>query len=357
MFKLGKRYLRVEIDPRRKKMKKMSAYLGVLGILFVAVVMGASFQAGEDLFQKALRLERNEGKLVEAIGIYQKVVDDSKDQPLGARAQLRIGLCYEKLGSKSIQQAQAAFQKVIDNFPGQQDEVKEAREKLSSLLSARAPVEKGDKGIAIRKLWSAGDLAGDFGNFSPDGRYFAFHYWKGGDMAVRNVATGEVRRLNLKTNYVETPEMVGYCCWSPDGKRIAYDWNSRPREIRIVNSDGSNPHTVYKSRESLVWTSPYDWSPDGKHILVFFVKAHEKGYKFGLLDVEKGTLREFDQPANPSTASGFSPDGRYISLDVPQKDDPEKLDIVLYSLIEDKIIPVVENPAEDWGLGWSPDGR
>lgn len=338
-------------------MKRMS-WIGIFLILAVSATgSGIQGQTAQDTFQKALSLERAVGDLSGAIVLYQKVVETSADKALAAQAQLRIGLCYEKWGQKNSKQAQEAFQKVIDDFPGQQAAVKEAREKLSALLSAQTAMEKGDKGTVIRKLWSADDLAGDFGNFSPDGRYFAFHHWSSGDLAVRNVSTGEVRRLNVKTNYVETPQMVGYCCWSPDGKRIAYDWNSKPREIRIVDLDGSDPRTVYKSKESQAWTSPYAWSPDGKLILVFLVKEHESEYKFGLLNVENGSLREFDRVVNPSTASGFSPDGRHISLNVPQKDDPEKLDIVLYSLTEDKIIPVVENPAKDRGLGWSQDGR
>lgn len=338
-------------------MKRMSL-VGIFIILAVSATgSGIQGQTAQDTFQKALSLERAVGDLSGAIALYQKVVETSADKALAAQAQLRIGLCYEKLGQKNSKQAQEAFQKVINDFPGQQAAVKEAKEKLSALLSAQTAMQKGDKGTVIRKLWSADDLAGDFGNFSPDGRYFAFHHWHSGDMAIRNVATGEVQRLNVKRNYVETPQMVGYCCWSPDGKQIAYDWNSTPREIRIVNLDGSNPHTIYKSQESLVWTSPYDWSPDGKLILIFLVKEHENEYKFGLLNVENGSLREFDLIVNPSTNSGFSPDGRYISLNVPQKDDPEKLDIVLYSLAQDKIIPLVENPAEDRGLGWSQDGR
>ena len=104
-------------------MKKKSLFLGVLGILITAVVLGAFFQAGEDLFQKALRLERNEGNLKEAIVLYQKVVTEAKDQSLAANAQLRIGYCYEKMG---LMDAQKAFQKVIDNYPGQEKAVKEA---------------------------------------------------------------------------------------------------------------------------------------------------------------------------------------------------------------------------------------
>ncbi|GAH84167.1 unnamed protein product, partial [marine sediment metagenome] len=68
------------------------------------------------MFQKALAKERGEGNLEEAIALYKKVVAETKDESLAAKAQLRIGICYEKLGMK---EAQKAFQKVIDNYPGQ----------------------------------------------------------------------------------------------------------------------------------------------------------------------------------------------------------------------------------------------
>jgi len=78
-------------------------------------------QNGYDLFQKALAKERGEGNLEEAIVLYKKVVEEAKDESLAAKAQLRIGICYEKLGK---QEAQKAYQMVIDNYPQQTDTVK-----------------------------------------------------------------------------------------------------------------------------------------------------------------------------------------------------------------------------------------
>jgi len=91
-------------------------------------------QNGHDLFQKALAKERAEGNLEEAIALYQKVIEQSKDKALSAKAQLRIGICYEILGK---QEAKKAYQKVIDNYPNQLETVKAAREKLSILLEPR----------------------------------------------------------------------------------------------------------------------------------------------------------------------------------------------------------------------------
>ena len=74
-------------------MKEKSAWFGVIGLLITVALSGAFFQTGEDLFQKALRLERNDGKLMEAIELYNRVVAEGENKSLAAQAQLRVFLC------------------------------------------------------------------------------------------------------------------------------------------------------------------------------------------------------------------------------------------------------------------------
>jgi hypothetical protein len=104
---------------------------------------------------------------------------------------LRIGYCYEKLG---LQEANKAFQKVIDKYPGQDEAVKEAREKLAILLRAQAVIKEEDKGITIRKLWS-GRVGSSWGSPSPDGKYFAFYFDPQADLGIKDFTTGKERRL------------------------------------------------------------------------------------------------------------------------------------------------------------------
>ncbi|MCJ7680417.1 MAG: tetratricopeptide repeat protein, partial [Candidatus Aminicenantes bacterium] len=125
-------------------MKKNSMVLAVFVVLALSLGIFA-VQSGQDLFQKALAKERAEGNLEEAITLYQKVIDESQDTALKAQAQLRIGLCHEKLGQKNSKQAQDAFQKVVDNFPTQSDEVRIAREKLSLLLKTQSAFRTKEK--------------------------------------------------------------------------------------------------------------------------------------------------------------------------------------------------------------------
>jgi len=90
---------------------RKAAILAAVLLLFGLSFTTLAFQNGYDLFQKALAKERAEGNLEEAIALYQKVIKESKDESLAAKAQFRIGVCYEKLGRE---EAQKAFQKVIE---------------------------------------------------------------------------------------------------------------------------------------------------------------------------------------------------------------------------------------------------
>ena len=95
IYKFKKSIFGMKSKPRRQTMKKRSLGLGVIGLLLTAALLGAFSQSGEDLFQKALRLERNEGKLIEAVELYNRVVALKGNEGLSAQAQLRIGMCYE----------------------------------------------------------------------------------------------------------------------------------------------------------------------------------------------------------------------------------------------------------------------
>jgi len=345
-------------------MKRKSTWFGVIGLLLTAALWGSLFQSGEDLFQKALRLERNEGKLVEAIELYNRVVDEGKNENLAAQAQLRIGLCYEKLGQKSTKQAQEAFQKVLDNFPGHMEVVKVAREKLSGIQAALSVIAKGSTDFTIRKVLSGAEDG--FGEVSPDGRYLSCIDWNTGDLAVQDLISGKKRRLTNKGSWFTSDAMAFQSRWSPDGKRIVFDWWdwSDPGfvGIRSIQSDGSNLQDLYRIKIPDVGTNiVYDWSPNGKDILACIWGASGTG-KIVLISVSDSTIRvlkELDVDRirwNEIGNMSFSPCGEYIVYDFPAEDSPNS---EIYVLTKDgrSEIPLVEHPANDLLLGWTPDGK
>lgn len=342
-------------------MKRKSTWFGVIGLFLTAALLGGFTQSGEDLFQKALRLERNEGKLMEAIELYNRVVSEGKNESLAAQAQLRIGLCYEKLGQKTIQQAQAAFQKVVDNFPDHMEVVKVAREKLSGIQASKSGVVKKSSDFTIRKVLSG--VEDGLGEVSPDGRYLTFVDWNTGDLAIKDLKTGKKRRLTNKGSWLVSDAMAFQSRWSPDGKHIAFDWWdwSKPGfvGIRIVRPDGSNLRDLYRieAQDGRVSTL-YDWSPDGKNILASVIRASDSG-KIVLISVSDGSMRilkEFDFKRtrwNQINRMGFSPCGKYVVYDFPAEDSPNS-DIYVLSIEENSEVPLVEHPANDLLLEWIP---
>jgi len=67
-------------------MRKVAILMAVL--LLVAFSFATlAVQNGYDLFKKALAKERAEGNLEEAIVLYQKVIEETKDESLAAKTQ------------------------------------------------------------------------------------------------------------------------------------------------------------------------------------------------------------------------------------------------------------------------------
>src|SRR4030042_3965135 len=160
------------------EMNRKRIFMGVVGlaVAFLVSALAAgnaslrhSQQSAEDLYQAALLKKEAEGDLNGAIKIFQDILTRFPGKrDIAAKSQLQIGLCYEKLGLK---EAEKAFQKVISDFPEQQEAVKQAREKLSSLPGARAALEKGVGEMKVRKVWE--DALDFTGSPSPDGRFLS----------------------------------------------------------------------------------------------------------------------------------------------------------------------------------------
>lgn len=84
----------------------------------------------ESLFHEGWYKETGLKDLEGAIDAYEKVVERSKEaEAYAARAQFQIGVCLEKMGKG--EEAQAAYKKVLDLYPEQQEWAGKAKEKLA----------------------------------------------------------------------------------------------------------------------------------------------------------------------------------------------------------------------------------
>ena len=347
----------------------MNSKKTLIFIAFIAaMLMAFGFQNSSEhkvLFEKAKFTMETKGDLKGAIKLFNQIIKEyPAERKYAAKSQLYIGLCYEKLGLK---EAEKAFQKVVENYPEQTETVHMAKEKLIILRRVHAFVEKSDKEFKVRQVWAdqESDIEIRGGAISPNGRYHAFIDWNtSGDLAILEVASGKIRR---PTNRDSWDPSGGYGMsprWSPDGKQIVYLWDEErgPSDLRVIGIDGSNPRVLYKNEE-WPWVQPYDWSPDGKHILATLSKKpREAPMRIILVTVADKSIHPL-KTLNwtiPGEALGnmeFSPDGSYIAYAGPPTKDSLKNDIFLLSVEEKVEIPLVEHPAEDFLLGWSPNGK
>ena len=103
----------------------MNTKLFLLLVLFLATTgTSLAFQLNQDhkvLFEKAKFTMETKADLNEAITLFESLIKTyPNEKDYAAKAQYQIGLCYEKLGMK---EAQKAYQKVLDNYPEQEQEI------------------------------------------------------------------------------------------------------------------------------------------------------------------------------------------------------------------------------------------
>ena len=216
------------------------------------------------------------------------------------------------------------------------------------------------KEFKITQVWADADIGvsktGALGAISPDGRYISYVDWETGDLAIRENETRMTRRLTNEGSLKGPGAFAFHSRWSTDSKRVVYDWYSGGSvDIRIVGIDGGKPRILYrKDEDESVRT--YDWSPDGKHILAL------SSHRIVAVSVADGSMRVLktlgqQDEENWPTKICFSPDGLYIAYDYPSKEHFPNRDIFLLSADGSREVPLIKHPANDFLLGWAPDGK
>ena len=327
-------------------------------VVIVTALAGSSLrgQSGNALFQQALSKERAEGQLDDAIQIYERIVKEfATDRPLAAKALLQIGRAYERLGKAD---AQAAYDRLLREYADQRAVADEARARLAALVRPSG----GRVGVVTstlpgaRRFWE-GQAAGQFlGSPSPDGRYISFVDWTTLNLALWEIATGAQRPL---TNDGATAGGAPY--WSrisPDGTTVAFTFFSAGEtgDLRLVRLDNPKAKALYRN-DQIAYAQPFDWSPDSKRLLVVFAMP-DRTNRIAIVSVADGSVRilktlDWRQPL----AMNFSPDGRWIVYDLPQQDSGPERDLFLLAADGTRESRLVDHPADDYLLGWAPDGK
>ena len=299
----------------------------------------------EAQLQAAITKETVEGDLKGAIELYQKLADGS-DHAVAAKALVRMGQCYEKLGNA---EAMKAYERVVHEFSDQKEMVAAARARLAALAGgAGAP---GSSTLTMRRIWAGVDVSG---KVSPDGRYVSFTDWETGDVAIRDLATDEIRRLTNDGNFGGKRPGEGayaeYLVPSPDSRSVAYAWNGATYDLRVVGLDGSKPRVLRISGEGIVRQFPLAWPPDSRHLLVEVVKT-DGTRDMMLVAVADGSAKLLKAIGkNPSPGGAFSPDGKYIAWATREG-------FSLFDLQKGSESPLIPDRSNHGVLGWAPDGK
>ena len=334
---------------KKYSIPKKSLILIAVLIFLPLIFASSTAQNGYDLFQKALAKERGEGNLEEAIALYQKVVKEASDESLAANAQLRIGICYEKLGIKKVKQAQKAFQKVIDTYPGQTETVKMAKEKLTVLLRAQPVAKKGDNELKMTKIPIDSEKVA-YGFISPDEKKLAYVSGEG-DIWVREIATGNDVRL------IQTPIFDYWCFWSPDSEIIAY--LDVLNGLHVVSVKGGEPKTLIEAdsefRKAGNYAWPVGWTPDHKMIICCTLPLKS----LSAIPISGGEWKNIFKFSDPKQAEEvslmvISPNNKLVAYQSKKSGNDY---IYIIPVEGGEPIQITHHAAADTMLSWSFDGK
>jgi Tol biopolymer transport system component len=316
------------------------------GLLMACFAFAQKEDQAEVLMQAAHQKQLVEGRLEEAIQLYKRIVQDHPgNRVVAAQALLEMGQCYEKLGNA---EARKAYERVLRDYGDQSEVAAAARKRLATLAGT---IASSSSGMMTRRVWAGPDVH-VMGSLSPDGRYLSCVDATTGDLALRDLTTGKMRRL---TNEGSRPEVKASAI-SRDGKEVAYNWPNKVGwypDLRVMRVDGSAPRVLYNVKGAFAW--PHDWSPDGKYILSLLY-VDPMIFQIAVISKEGGSARVLKTLDWFPTKLKFSPDGRYIAYDLQQQDSGNR-DIFLLAADGSREIRLIEHPADDQLLGWTPDGN
>jgi Tol biopolymer transport system component len=316
----------------------MKRLMLIVALAAAALAVGA--QSGNDLFQKALVMERTEGNLQEAIKLYQQIVDKfSADRKLAAQALLQMGRCYETLGQAG---ARKAYERIVSEYADQVEAVRQAEENLSRLYKAETPVEKGNE-FKLKKIYTGEDYVD---SISPDGEKLALI--RDDEIWVKDIETG--REDNLTTDQNTNWGTL----WSPDSQWIVFvdsDGN-----IKAVSARGGSSRTLVSigGAEDKKGMTPTSWSPDGSRIMF-----HVPSMGLYAVPFTGGEWEEILAFPNPQEAKKYesmvlSPNGRWIAYAAEVNGNT---DIYVMPFGGGDAVRVTSNPAADRRPIWSYDDK
>ena len=225
------------------------------------------------------------------------------------------------------------------------------------LAAAKNDAPRAESGVIARRLLSEAQF-NDYGYPTADGRFLSTTEMSTGDLAVRDLSTGTVKRIGLKKDGWASDAFVESSIISPDGRRIAvaYSYDKSRFSIRIIDVTGANSRIVFDD-SAYYYMEVNGFAPDSRHVIVEL--DHSNGtFDYGWLDVDDGSIRYLFK--NVPWVLGdvlFSPDGRYAAYNGSAQypsDGPR--DPYILEIATGRTWPLLTWPSDETPNGWAPDG-
>ena len=344
----------------------------VLVLALTWTATGQAQQTADALYQAALYQEEVQGDLEGAVEIYRQILDEFSDsRAVGAKAQLHMGLCYEKLG---LQDALQAYQRVIDDYAEHRDEVTVARQRLARLSQVLAELNRQP---TFRKIEIASKPRN--GVLSPDGSKLAF-ISEGGVWVVPLEGNVDPDIAGEPVRIAEVPgawDNGSLMAWSANGEWIAVNGGADVydrdvgSDVYVIPAGGGDPRVVrVPDRGGHAWSYRVSLSPDGQKVAFSALKL---GTRQGATQPHRYIYSMPTVGGEPTQVSSvwarvpsYSPDGELIAFvgyrergDWQENTERSRYDGDLWVAPSAGGTPVklADVDGRLRGPVWSPDGR
>jgi Tol biopolymer transport system component len=322
----------------------------MLGALMALPVALRAQSKADVALRAAMETETVKGDIKAAIEQY-KVIAAGTDRAAAAKALVRLGGCYQKLGNV---ESSNVWERVVRDFSDQAEAVVDARSRLAALAR---PSGRGESALVARRTWASSANGLGITAVSLDGRYYAMRDAPDMGLALFELNSGQKRRL---TDAKTITGVLTDATFSPDGRRIAFGWwkDFASFEVYLIGIDGAGLKMLYHDENTEV-SRVAAWSRDGKQILLL-LRKNNGPRQMALMSVADGALRVLDPPAQFARlavpgAMILSPDGRFVACDYPPSEAVKEHDVFLLPTDGGAAIPLVQHPADDRLLGWTAD--
>jgi Tol biopolymer transport system component len=189
---------------------------------------------------------------------------------------------------------------------------------------------------------------------SADGRYIPFGYdWEKRTLGIHDLVTGTDR---IVPTGGDVPE---FSVLSRDNSQAAYQHfpaTASSYQLGILDLQGTNQRgrNLLRGNPPGGYIEPLGWSADNKEVLVIQTAA-DGIWQIAMVSVAEGTTRVLKSLKWGRPDARISPDGRYIAYNAPIEGQ-QKSDIFILSTDGSRETPLIQHPADDSGMIWTPDG-